>query len=433
MGRFKRFECRLVQRQQPRRRSDVGGTVEEIVVMSDMITLIQQSRVRQLLFGGGIFVAVVLSPILFSPSGTISLSTAEALSEQCQGARDSTNILTRQRSIQNLCTINDLTPECTADPTQCTEEELSILALRSAWCAGPDRCPSGEFEELQKRFGCRVYKVPVHAGLTCPNRDGTLGTEGCLYCGPSGSAADWSDSKVKISNQLQNGITFARKRFHAEKFIAYFQPYTNTYGTVQRLKRFWDEALEVKDVIGLSVGTRPDCLPDEVLDLIQSYKQSLPYLCLEVGLQSAHDRTLQGIHRGHDFACFKDTVLRAQERGIPICVHIMLGLPGESVEEMMETVRILLDMGIEGIKLHHLHILRGSPWEQDYQQGKIRLFDMEEYVRLVCNILGLISGRMVIHRFMGETPARLLVAPAWTQRKGDVLEAISRELSSHAI
>ncbi len=288
-------------------------------------------------------------------------------------------------------------------------------------------------KELQKRFGCRVHKVPVHAGLTCPNRDGSLGTGGCLYCGPSGSAADWSDPKVKVSDQLQNGITYARKRFHAAKFIAYFQPYTNTYGTVQRLKRSWNEAVEVKDVIGLSVGTRPDCLPNEVLDLIQSYQQSLPYLCLEVGLQSAHDRTLQRIHRGHDFACFEDAVSRAQDRGIPICVHIMLGLPGESVEEMMETVRILLDMGIEGIKFHHLHILRGSPWEQDYQQGKIRLFDMEEYVRLVCDILGLISGRMVIHRFMGETPARLLVAPAWTQRKGDVLKAISRELSSHAI
>ncbi len=286
-------------------------------------------------------------------------------------------------------------------------------------------------KELQKNFGCRVHKVPVHAGLTCPNRDGKIGTGGCIYCGPSGSAASWTDPNVGIADQLRNGIAFARRRFHASKFIAYFQAFTNTYGPLDGLKRIWDEALGVEDVIGLSVGTRPDCLPDEALDLIQSYQQRLPYLCLEIGLQSAHVRTLQKVRRGHDFTCFANAVSRAQRREIPVCAHIILGLPGESIKEMMETVQIVLDMGIEGIKLHHLHILKGSPMEQEYLQGKIRLFEMEEYVRLVSNILGLISGRMVIHRFMGEAPGKFLVAPSWTQRKDDVLAAISRELGSY--
>ncbi|OIP61241.1 MAG: TIGR01212 family radical SAM protein [Nitrospirae bacterium CG_4_9_14_3_um_filter_53_35] len=284
-------------------------------------------------------------------------------------------------------------------------------------------------DELRKQFGCRVHKIPVHAGMTCPNRDGTLGAGGCAYCGPSGSASAWNDPDQPVVRQVSKGMEIARSRFHAEKFIAYFQPFTNTYAPVRRLQRLWDEALRVPNVVGLSVGTRPDCLPEPVLDLFSSYQDRLPYLCLEIGLQSAHDRTLREIRRGHDFACFKDAVSRAQARGIPICAHVILGLPGESEQEMMETVQAVLDMGIQGIKLHHLHIIKGAPLEQEYIQGRVRLFEMEEYVRLVCRILDGIGGRMVIHRFMGEAPGDLLVAPLWTRRKGEVLNAIYRELN----
>lgn len=282
--------------------------------------------------------------------------------------------------------------------------------------------------ELRKAFGCRVHKIPLHAGMSCPNRDGTLGTKGCIYCGPLGSAAGWSDPEEGISEQMRCGMALARERFHASMFIAYFQAFTNTYAPIPRLKGLWDEALALPDVVGLSMGTRPDCLLDEVLDLIGSYRERIPYLCLEVGLQSAHDRTLKRIHRGHDFACFADAVSRAQARGIPICVHVILGLPGETTEEMMETIRIVLEMGIEGIKLHHLHILKNSPLEKEYLQGKVRLFEMGEYAALVGRILTLISGRMVIHRFMGEAPEKLLAAPLWTRQKSEVLEAVSRTL-----
>ncbi len=281
--------------------------------------------------------------------------------------------------------------------------------------------------ELKKQFGCRVHKIPVHAGMTCPNRDGTLGTGGCTYCGPSGSAAEWTGPDQTVVRQIFKGMDMARSRFHAEKFIAYFQPFTNTYAPAHRLKRLWDEALGVPDVVGLSVGTRPDCLPDAVLDLIRSYQDRIPYFCLEIGLQTAHDRTLQAIRRGHDLACFSDAVSRAQARGIPVCVHVILGLPGETEQDMMATVQAVLDMGIQGIKLHHLHIIRGAPLEQDYLDGRVRLLEMEEYIRLVCRILDTISGRMVIHRFMGEAPWDLLVAPLWTRRKSEVITAIYRE------
>lgn len=281
--------------------------------------------------------------------------------------------------------------------------------------------------ELKKQFGCRVHKIPVHAGMTCPNRDGTLGTGGCTYCGPSGSAAVWTGPDQTVVRQISKGMEIARSRFHAEKFIAYFQPFTNTYAPAHRLKQLWDEALGVPDVVGLSVGTRPDCLPDAVLDLIRSCQDRVPYFCLEIGLQTIHDRTLQAIRRGHDFACFSDAVSRAQARGIPVCVHVILGLPGETEQEMMETVQAVLDMGIQGIKLHHLHIIKGAPLEQDYLDGRVRLFEMEAYIRLVCRILDTISGRMVIHRFMGEAPGDLLVAPLWTRRKSEVITAIYRE------
>ncbi len=278
--------------------------------------------------------------------------------------------------------------------------------------------------ELRRRFGCRVHKISLHAGMTCPNRDGTLATEGCLFCDANGSAATGSDPGKSVTEQLRSGIVYGKKRFQAKKFIAYFQPFSNTYAPVSRLRRLWEEAAGVEEILGLSIGTRPDCLPDEVLDLIRTFQVRLRYLDLEIGVQSVHDRTLRRMGRGHDFACIEDAVRRAHRRGIPLCAHVILGLPGESISDMMETVQTLLDLEVEGIKLHHLHVLKGSPLEKEYQAGRIPLMSMEEYVAVVCRIIERISGRMVIHRFMGEAPSVRLVAPAWTGRKRDVLAAI---------
>jgi radical SAM protein (TIGR01212 family) len=279
-------------------------------------------------------------------------------------------------------------------------------------------------QELRQRFGCRVHKIPVHAGMTCPNRDGTAGTGGCIYCGQSGSAAAWSGAARPLVEQMQRGIAFARRRFQAKKFIAYLQAFSNTYGPVDRLEACWDRVTDVEDVIGLSVGTRPDCLSKDVLDLISAYHRRLPYFCLEIGLQSAHDRSLRKIRRGHDFACFTDAVAGAQQRGIPLCAHIILGLPGENIPDMLETVQVLLDLGIEGVKLHHLHVLEGTALARQYRAGTLRLFEMDEYVDLVCRILSIIDGRMIIHRLMGEASGEQLIAPGWTACKSQVQNAI---------
>ncbi len=283
-------------------------------------------------------------------------------------------------------------------------------------------------DALRHRFGCRVHKIPLHGGMSCPNRDGTLGTGGCLFCDANGSAATGSDPEKTITAQLHSGIAYGKKRFEAKKFIAYFQPFSNTYAPVSRLQRLWEEAADVEEVLGLSIGTRPDCLPDEVLDLIRSFQSRLEYLDLEIGVQSVHDRTLRRMGRGHDFACVEDTLRRAHGRGIPLCAHVILGLPGETVSDMLETVQTLLDLEVEGIKFHHLHVLRGTLLEKEYRAGRVPLLSMEEYVEVVCRIVERISGRMVIHRFMGEAPSARLVAPAWTGRKRDVLAAILNEM-----
>lgn len=282
--------------------------------------------------------------------------------------------------------------------------------------------------ELRRRFGCRVHKIPLHTGLTCPNRDGTLATGGCLFCDANGSAATGSDPGKSITAQLLSGIAYGKKRFQADRFVAYFQPFTNTYAPIARLGKLWEEASGVEKVIGLSIGTRPDCLPDAVLDLIADFQSRLEYLDLEIGVQSVHDRTLQRIGRGHDFACVEDAVRRAHRRGISLCAHVILGLPGESRHEMMETVETLLELQVEGIKLHHLHVLKGTRLEQEYRVGKIPLMGQEDYVNLVCRILERIDGRMVIHRFMGEAPTARLVAPEWTGRKRDVQAAILQRM-----
>ncbi len=283
-------------------------------------------------------------------------------------------------------------------------------------------------DELRRQFGCRVHKVPVHAGMTCPNRDGRLGAGGCIYCGPGGSQAAWSDPALSVSEQLRTGMAYARRRYKARKFVAYFQPFTNTYGPVEQLAAHWGAAAGEKDIVGLSVGTRPDCLPEDVLALLVRSRDRLPYLCLELGLQSVHDRTLQILRRGHDFAAFEKAVSRARRREIPLCAHVILGLPGETVEDMMTTVRTLLEMGIEGIKLHHLHVLKNTPLAAAYAKGEIALMSMEAYIDVVAEILRLLSGRMVIHRLMGEAPRGHLVAPAWTTRKPEVVTAIYRRL-----
>jgi hypothetical protein len=281
-------------------------------------------------------------------------------------------------------------------------------------------------DELRQRFGCRVQRIALDAGLTCPNRDGSLGIGGCSFCGDRGAAAVGVQTELPLAEQLQRSKAYLRQKFRAERFLAYFQAYSNTYATVELLREVYATALADPGLAGLIIGTRPDCLPEPVLDLLAELNEQT-YLWLELGMQTMHDQTLAAINRGHDHACFVDAVQRCQARGLRICAHLILGLPGETRQQILASVRELNRLGVDGVKLHHLHVLKDSRLVNDYQQGRLRLLERDEYVQLVCDALELLDPRIVIHRLMGDGRSEL-VAPDWSRRKLEVLNLIDAEL-----
>jgi radical SAM protein (TIGR01212 family) len=268
---------------------------------------------------------------------------------------------------------------------------------------------------LRARFGCRVHKITIDAGFTCPNRDGARGTGGCVYCNSRGSGTGAS-GRASIAEQLREAQPFLRNRYKAEKFIAYFQAFSNTYAPLEVLRARYEEALSVEDIVGLSIGTRPDCVPDGTLDLLAEFGDRT-WLSLEYGLQSIHDRTLARINRGHTAAEFRDAVRRARTRGIDLCVHVILGLPGESREDMLETARALAGMDIGGIKIHLQYVVRGTPLHRWYERGEYRCLERGEYVDVLCEFLALLPKEMVIHRLTGDPHRDELVAPSWAMEK----------------
>lgn len=282
-------------------------------------------------------------------------------------------------------------------------------------------------DELRSRFGCRVQRVSLDAGFTCPNRDGSLATGGCTFCGDRGAAAVGVPVELSIEGQLRQSKAYLIRKFRAEKFLAYFQAYSNTYAEVAFLRRQYETALADPDMVGLIIGTRPDCLPDEVLDLLAELHQR-SYLWLELGMQTMHDQTLQLINRGHDHACFIDAVQRCKQRGLRICAHLILGLPGESREQMLASVAEVNRLQLDGIKLHHLHVLKGSRLEEEYQHGQLALMEREQYVQLVCDAIERLDPGIMIHRLMGDGRSEL-VAPNWSRRKLEVLNMIDAELA----
>ncbi len=276
---------------------------------------------------------------------------------------------------------------------------------------------------LRKIFGCRVQKITVDAGLTCPNRDGSLGTGGCIYCNPRGSGTGAYKKGVSIRKQLLEGKKALSKRYKAKKFIAYFQSYSNTYASIDKLKQMYDEAVSIEDVVGLSIGTRPDCIDPDRLSLIEHYARN--YLVwIEYGLQSAVDETLAFINRGHDVDSFVKAVRNTKNRGIKICAHVILGLPQEERSHMLQTAKMISDLGIDGIKLHLLYVIRGTPMETLYRKGKYRCLEQQEYVDLVCDFLERIPPNMVIQRLTGDPHRQELVAPAWSLQKAETLAFI---------
>jgi hypothetical protein len=280
-------------------------------------------------------------------------------------------------------------------------------------------------DHLRQTFHCRVHKVCIDAGFTCPNRDGTLAAGGCIYC--NNASFSPGNRRLSVTAQIESGKRFLRQRYGAQKFIAYFQAYTNTYGDVRLLQSLYDAALACEDVVGLAIGTRPDCVPDAVLDLLAEYA-SRTYLWLELGLESGHDQTLAFINRGHTVAAFDHAVQRAQQRHLRLCAHIILGLPGESSTAMLQTARHLAALRLEAVKLHHLHVVRHTVLEKLYQRGEVVLLSMDEYATLVVDCLEVFPPEMIIMRLMGDAPRSTLVAPAWSRHKQAVLHRIEQEL-----
>ncbi|WP_243370255.1 TIGR01212 family radical SAM protein [Geotalea sp. SG265] len=282
-------------------------------------------------------------------------------------------------------------------------------------------------EELKRVFGCRVHRISVDAGFSCPNRDGTVGTAGCIYCGGSGSGSFGIIRGASIPEQLEHGKEVMTRKYKAKKFLAYFQPYSNTHAPVEHLRHLYDQALAVQDVVGLIVGTRPDCLPPETLDLLASYAEQT-YSWLELGVQSHLDRTLRLIRRGHDFASFVRGVRECKARRIRVCAHIILGLPGETWEEMLAGAAVLNELGVDGVKLHLLHVMRDTPLEEEYAQGRVRMLDRDEYVGLVCDFLERLDPAMSVQRLTGDGNRDHLIAPLWSLQKFEVLNTIDNEL-----
>ncbi len=280
---------------------------------------------------------------------------------------------------------------------------------------------------FQSLFGCRVQKITVDAGLTCPNRDGTLSTGGCIYCNARGSGTGAFNSGLSLTDQLVQGKTFLSRRYKAKKFIAYFQSFSNTYAPPEILKRLYDEALAVEDIVGLAIGTRPDCVKEPVLDLLQAYTSN-HLIWIEYGLQSARDKTLEFINRGHDVQCFKDTIKKTSSRGIKICVHVILGLPLENKSDMLHTAQTIADLGIDGIKIHLLYVVKGTRLETHYRRGKYKCLEQQEYVDLVCDFIERIPSDMIIQRLTGDPHPLELAAPQWALKKSETLAKIRNTL-----
>lgn len=280
---------------------------------------------------------------------------------------------------------------------------------------------------LRSKYGCRVYRIGLDAGFSCPNRDGTKGFSGCLYCNDAGSRAPYAGTGVNVTEQLRSRIEFLKNSKGAEKFIAYFQAFTNTHAPVERLKALYDCVLPFNDIVGISIGTRPDTVDREKLELISSYKNRYE-VWIEYGLQSVHNKTLRNIKRVHTFEDFKEALALTKGFGIPACCHVILGLPGETKDDIMKTAKMLTDLKIDAIKIHLLHVLRGSELEKLYVEGKVKLMEEPEYVELVCDFLENLSPKIIIQRLTGQGDRSSHIAPAWALDKHNTIDRVGETL-----
>lgn len=283
---------------------------------------------------------------------------------------------------------------------------------------------------LKERFGEKIYKVALDAGMTCPNRDGTLGSRGCIFCSAGGSGDFAGSRQDSITQQIEKQAASIRQKRGVAKFIAYFQAYTNTYAPVNYLRKIYTEAISHPDIVAISIGTRPDCLDADILQLLDELNQKKP-IWVELGLQTIHESTAQYIRRGYPLSCFEQAVSELRKRNLDVIVHTILGLPGESKNDILSTIEYLNHQDIQGIKLQLLHVLKGTDLAEDYLAGKFQVYTLEEYLELVIDCLEHLKPEVVIHRLTGDGPKDLLIAPLWSSAKRTVLNTLHRECKLH--
>ena len=282
-------------------------------------------------------------------------------------------------------------------------------------------------EYLQERFGCKVYKITLNGGFTCPTRDGSIDTRGCIFCSKGGSGEFSEDPRSSITEQIERGKKRVEGKTRDGKYIAYFQAYTGTYAPISRLETLYYEAVEHPDIVALSVATRPDCFPDPVIGLLSEINRIKP-VWIELGLQTIHEKTAEYIRRGYELNVYDETVKKLRDNNIEVITHIIIGLPGETIEDMTETVRYICQSGASGIKLQLLHILKGTDLEKEYAGGRIRVLSEDEYIDILKKCIKLIPEDIIVHRLTGDGDKRLLVAPLWSADKKHVWNRIKKEV-----
>lgn len=281
-------------------------------------------------------------------------------------------------------------------------------------------------EHYRKKYGCKVYKLALDAGFTCPNRDGTLGTGGCIFCSAAGGG-DFAEGGEDIPSQLEKAKARVAFKNKNGKYIAYFQSFTNTYAPADTLRKLYFQAIAPEEIVGLSIGTRPDCLGEDVMEILKEVNAVKP-VSVELGLQTVHEATARYIRRGYKTEVYFDAVRLLRAAGIDVVTHIILGLPGETVEMAMETTRQAIAAGTNGIKFHLLHVLRGTDLEKDYAEGKFHCLSPEEYGRILDGCLSLLDESIVVHRLTGDGAKKDLIAPLWSADKKTVLQYLKEHL-----
>ena len=282
-------------------------------------------------------------------------------------------------------------------------------------------------QHYQEKFGCKVYKLAIDAGFSCPNRDGTLGHGGCIFCSGEGSG-EFAEKGCSVSHQLEQAKARVSAKNRAGKYIAYFQAFTNTYAPVDHLRKLYEEAIEAEDIVGLAIGTRPDCLSDEVVALLAQINAIKP-VSVELGLQTVHPKSIAYIRRGYDNDMYFDAVHRLKAAGVEVVTHIILGLPDETAEMAVQTTQAAVDAGTDGVKFHLLHVLRGTDLAQDYAAGKFSCLTLEEYGHWLKACIDQLPPRITVHRITGDGAKRDLMAPLWSADKKRVLNYLNQLLN----